>query len=182
MTYGSNGRILRPDLRQDKVTGNLFLAANPSLNSANYLELFIPGSACFTMPMRGSNYTVMYCEVDMRALVKSVMLIYMAIEVRTWREQSYNISQTGRSKRGRTDWSQIGNWYPCDRGEKFVLLISFLPISRIERSYTFFIPDIHKNKMEISRGQSKIGWGLNAMHMVLTCDWYCTLAWYYIIY
>lgn len=83
MTYGSNGRILRPDLRQDKVTSNLFLAANPSLNSANYLELFIPGSACFTMPMRGSNYTVMYFEVNMRALVKSVMLIYMDIEVRT---------------------------------------------------------------------------------------------------
>ncbi|RAH56629.1 hypothetical protein BO85DRAFT_460024 [Aspergillus piperis CBS 112811] len=43
---------------QDRITSNLFLQVNPSLQSANCTGLLIPGNAYCTGPMRGWNYTV----------------------------------------------------------------------------------------------------------------------------
>ncbi|KAJ5649234.1 uncharacterized protein N7484_002957 [Penicillium longicatenatum] len=43
---------------QDKITSNLFLQVNPSLQSANCTGLLVPGNAYCTGPMRGWNYTV----------------------------------------------------------------------------------------------------------------------------
>ncbi|KAJ5552813.1 pectin lyase-like protein [Penicillium frequentans] len=43
---------------ENKITSNLFLAVNPSLQSSNCTELLVSGNAYCTRPMRGWNYTV----------------------------------------------------------------------------------------------------------------------------
>ena len=43
---------------QDKITSNLFVAVNPSLDSTDCTGLLVPGTTYCTGPMRGWNYTV----------------------------------------------------------------------------------------------------------------------------